>query len=103
LSAGSSWTCQVRSEYVSGLPFSAPVSNPANPNADNWPAILTNHHATWLSLGSYRSAVLSWLDLRDGGYEYNYGVPGFTTTDWVGVCQSTAFDLLSSDPIIVLR
>ena len=46
MSAGSSWTCQVRSEYVSELPFSAPDSNPANPNADNWPAILTNHRAT---------------------------------------------------------
>jgi len=90
-------------EYAFELTFSAPDSNPANPNTDNWPDILTNHRATSLTLGSYRSGVASWLDLRDGGYEYNYGVPGFTTSDWVGVCQSTVFDLLSSDPIIVLR
>ena len=90
-------------EYAFELPFSAPDSNPTNANIDNWPEILTNHRAAWLTLGSYRSALLSWLDLRDGGYEYNYGVPGFTTNDWVGVCQSTAFDLLSSDPIIALH
>ena len=90
-------------EYAFELPFSAPDSNPANPNTDNWPDILTNYRATWLSLGSYRSALLSWLDLRDGGYQYNYGVPGFTTTDWVGVCQATFLDTFSSDPIIVLR
>ena len=90
-------------EYAFELPFSAPDSNPTNANIDNWPDILTNHRAAWLTLGSYRTALLSWLDLRDGGYEYNYGVPGFTTNDWVGVCQSTAFDLLSGDPIIALR
>ncbi|MEI7910662.1 MAG: SGNH/GDSL hydrolase family protein [Verrucomicrobiota bacterium] len=90
-------------EYAFELTFSAPDSNPATPNTDNWPDILTNHRAAWLTLGSYRSAMLSWADLRDGGFEYNYGVPGFKTADWVAVCQSTVADLFSSDPIVALR
>jgi len=90
-------------EYAFEMTFSAPDSDPANPNTDNWPDLLTNHRGVWLTLGSYRSGVASWLDLRDGGYEYNYGVPGFKTSDWVGVCQSTYADLLSSDPLIRLR
>jgi len=64
-------------EYAFELPFSAPDSNPTNANIDNWPDILTNHRAAWLTLGSYRTALLSWLDLRDGGYEYNYGLMSF--------------------------
>jgi lysophospholipase L1-like esterase len=79
-------------EYAFELPFSAPDSNPTNANVDNWPDILTNHRAAWLTLGSYRSTVLGWPDLRDGGYEYNYGVPTFTTADWAAVCQSTIFN-----------
>ena len=79
-------------EYAFELPFTAPDSDPIHANVANWPEILTNHRADWITLGSYRSAVLSWSDLRDGGYEYNYGIPGFTTSDWVDVCQSTVFD-----------
>jgi lysophospholipase L1-like esterase len=90
-------------EYAFELTFSAPDSDPANPNMDNWPDILTNHRGAWITLGSYRSGFFSWTDLRDGGYENNFGVPGFTTTDWVGVCQSTYQDYFSSDPIIRLR
>lgn len=90
-------------EYAFELTFSAPDSNPGNPNTDNWPDILTNFRGAALTLGSYRSGVASWVDLRDGGYEYNYGVPGFTTSDWIAVSQSTFSDIFSSDPIVALR
>ena len=82
-------------EYAFELPFSAPDSNPTNANTDNWPDILSTRRAAWLTLGSYRSTVLAWQDLRDGGFEFNYGVPGFTTADWVAVWQATVFDLLN--------
>jgi len=89
-------------EYAFELTFSAPYSNPAKPNMDNWPDILTNHRGAWFTMGTYRSGLLSWLDLRNFGYENNFGVPGFTTTNWVGVCQSTLFNPLPTDPITAL-
>lgn len=97
-------------EYAYELPFSAPDSDPTRANTKNWPKILSDQRggppedeSAWLTLGTYRAGVASWTDLRDGGYEYNYGVPGFTTTDWVEVCQSTWLDTFSGDLITSLR
>jgi lysophospholipase L1-like esterase len=82
-------------EYAFELPFSAPDSNPTNANVDNWPDILSTHRAAWLTFGSYSSTVLAWQDLRNGGFEFNYGVPGFTTSDWLAVWQASLFDFLN--------
>lgn len=90
-------------EYAFELPFSAPDSNPLNANMNNWPEILSARRAAWFSIGTYRSALLSYPDLRNGGYELNFGVPGFKTWDWVAVCQSTILDTFSSDPVVALR
>ena len=90
-------------EYAFELPFSAPDTNPLVANTRNWPEILATYRAADFTLGSYNSALLSYPDLRNGGYKYNYGVPSFKTTDWLAVCQSTPLDLFSSDPIVVLR
>jgi lysophospholipase L1-like esterase len=90
-------------EYAFELPFSAPDSNPLVASARNWPEILSAHRAAEITLGSYNSAMLSYPDLRNGGYKYNFGVPSFKTTDWIAVSQATFFDTFSSDPIVALR
>jgi lysophospholipase L1-like esterase len=90
-------------EYAFELPFSAPDSDPLDANTENWPEILSGHRADTFTVGSYNSTLFSYRDLRNGGYLFNYGVPGFRTWDWIAVCQSTFLDLISSDPVIVLR
>ena len=90
-------------EYAFEAPFSAPDSNPAAANARNWPELLSAHRAADVTFGSYNSAYLSYPDLRNGGYKTNYGVPSFTTGDWVAVIQSSFFDTFSSDPVVALR
>jgi lysophospholipase L1-like esterase len=90
-------------EYAFELPFSAPDSNPLAANTRNWPDLLASHRAAWITLGSYGSSMLSYQDLRNGGYEFNYGVPGFKSWDWSAVCESTIADILSGDLIISLR
>jgi len=90
-------------EYAFELPFSAPDGNPLVANTRNWPEILSARRAAEFTLGSYNSGMLSYPDLRNGGYKYNFGVPSFTTTDWIAVFQATFFDTFSSDPIVALR
>lgn len=90
-------------EYVFEFPFSAPDSDPLNANARNWPEILAQQRPTWLGMGSYGSSLGSYPDLRDGGFKYNYGVPSFTTGDWVDVLESTFIDTFSGDPLDILR
>ena len=90
-------------EYAFELPFSAPDSDPLHANVKNWPEILSSRRAATFTLGSYSSSLLSYQDLRDGGYKYNYGVPGFQTGDWIAILQSTFFDIFSGDPVTALR
>ena len=90
-------------EYAFELPFSAPDSDPLDANTKNWLEILSTHRATTFTAGSYNSSLLSYLDLRNGGYQYNYGVPGFRTWDWIAVCNSTLRDVISGDLITSLR
>lgn len=90
-------------EYAFEQPFSAPDSNPLVANTRNWPEILATYRAAEVSLGSYNSGLLSYPDLRNGGYKYNYGVPSFKTSDWLAVIQSTILDTFSPDPVIALR
>ena len=90
-------------EYAFELPFTAPDSDPLDANVENWPEILSARRATTFTMGSYSSSLASYHDLRNGGYKYNYGVPGFKTVDWVAVCQSTIADIFSGDPITTLR
>ncbi len=90
-------------EYVFEFPFSAPDSDPLDANARNWPEILAQRRAAELGMGSYGSSLGSYPDLRDGGFKYNYGVPSFTTGDWVELLETTFFDTLSGDPMDILR
>lgn len=89
-------------EYHFEQPFSAPDSNPANPNVMNWPEILADRRATHVTMGSYQSSFFSYADLRNAGFKYNYGVPGFTSGDWIDVCTSDIWDTFSGDLIVSL-
>ncbi|NQX02938.1 SGNH/GDSL hydrolase family protein [bacterium] len=86
-------------EYAFELPFSAPDSAPSAANTRNWPEILSARRAASITFGSYNPSLLSYIDLRNGGYQYNYGVPSFRTADWIAVCQTT----FSFDPVVLLR
>jgi lysophospholipase L1-like esterase len=86
-------------EYHFELPFSAPDSNPTNPNTKNWVEILGARRDAEINLGSYKSSLPPYPDLRNMGYKFNYGVPSFKTTDWIAVINSS----LSLDPVVLLR
>jgi lysophospholipase L1-like esterase len=90
-------------EYAFEVPFSAPDSDPLDANTENWPEILSAHRAAGVTLGSYQSSLGYYLDLRDGGYETNYGVPGFRTWDWIEVCETSFWDTLSGDPFVLAQ
>ena len=80
-------------EYGFEIPFSAPESDPFNANTDNWVDTLRRKRGTgtgddWIDFGSYKDTAGAWFDLRDAGHKYNFGVPGFTTSDWLEVLDS---------------
>ncbi len=72
-------------EYAFELTFSAPASNPTNANARNWPELFRIFRATEVSLGPYESTAASYLDLRNAGHEWNFGIPGTTLRNWVNL------------------
>jgi len=75
-------------EYRFELPFSAPKSLiPPVANTTNWVEILAIRRAEYFSMGSYKSTLLEYGDLRNTGYKFNYGVPGFTSQDWVSIIE----------------
>jgi lysophospholipase L1-like esterase len=69
--------------------FSGPDSSPANANILNWVEILNAHRPAYISFGSYKSDYFGYSDLRNGGFAYNWGVPAFTTADFVEVVESS--------------
>ena len=75
-------------EYANEIPFSAPDSNPSNPNTENWVEILDDRRATHLDFGS--DGV--YPDLRALGFKYNWGFPGATSDFWVDVLNSSFWD-----------
>lgn len=78
-------------EYRFELPFSAPDSNPTNANVKNWVEMLHQHRSADFSMGNYEPSVFNYLDYRNAGYEYNYGVPGFTAKKWDMVLYDPGF------------
>lgn len=69
-------------EYRFETPFSAPDSNPFVANTQNWVELLHQHRPTHLTMGNFEASLGNYLDFRNAGYEYNYGVPGFTAERW---------------------
>ena len=85
-------------EYAFELTFSAPDSNTTNANVRNWPELFRIFRPTEVSLGPYESTFGSYADLRDAGHEWNFGVPGFTTRNWVNLLSGNP----NSDPLAPL-
>lgn len=68
-------------EYAFELPFSAPDSNPTEANLRNWVEILAATRASEISFGNYEGHLAYYGDYRNGGFAYNWAVPGFKTKD----------------------
>lgn len=71
-------------EYAFEVTFSAPDSNSSNANVRNWPELFRIFRSTDLDMGPYRTGV-PYGDLRTLGHQYNFGIPGTTTTNWANL------------------
>lgn len=77
-------------EYRFETPFSAPEGGSVlEANVRNWPEILAARRADAVTMGSYDANLASYPDSRNGGYKYNYGVPGAKASGWVEVIGTT--------------
>ncbi len=79
-------------EYTFEVPFSAPASDPFNSNVKNWPELFHYFRPNDATLGPYLSGVASYPDIRDGGHRYNFGVPGYTTSNWIDVLNQSSYN-----------
>lgn len=79
-------------EYRFEVPFSAPESNPLDTNTKNWIEILGEQRVDEISFGEYKGEPFGWSDSRNGGYEYNWSVPGSETETWFEVFEAGPFD-----------
>lgn len=86
-------------EYAFEVPFSAPDSNPTNANVRNWPELLRIHRATEATLGTYESSAAGYSDLRNAGHRLNFGVPGFTTSNWITLLNTTSRFPIPNEPL----
>ena len=78
-------------EYAFELPFSAPDSDPIHANIRNWIELLAATHPAEISFGSYEGHLGYYADYRDGGYAYNWAVPGFKTKDFIELINPPFF------------
>ncbi|WP_367873041.1 SGNH/GDSL hydrolase family protein [Luteolibacter sp. Populi] len=69
-------------EYAYELTFSAPDSNSTNANVRSWPELFRIFRANEVSLGPFESTGGSYVDLRNAGHEWNFGIPGMTSLNW---------------------
>lgn len=81
-------------EYRFETPFSAPDSDSQVANARNWVELLHTYRPLSFTMGNYEPSLFNYLDYRNAGYEYNYGVPGFKAERWDKLLYSATFDLL---------
>ncbi len=81
-------------EYRFETPFSGPDTTPPpiDANTNNWPELLSARRSADVSFGTYEANLASYPDFRDGGYKYNYGIPGFTAEAWVEIINTTLED-----------
>ena len=77
-------------EYAFELTFSAPDSEPTNANTRSWTELFRLFRPAQASLGSWESTGGAYLDLRNAGHRLNFGIPGFSTTNW--------YNLLTNNP-----
>jgi len=57
-------------------------------NIHNWPELIRSYRSTEANLGTYKAS--SYLDWRTKGASANFAFPGFTTSDWLGIVNTTA-------------
>ncbi len=76
-------------EYEYEAIFSAPASAPLSANTNNWVELLSDYRFDEVTLGTYAGSLGSYEDWRDAGYRLNFGVPSFTTVDWLRVFFTT--------------
>ncbi|MEK7952453.1 SGNH/GDSL hydrolase family protein [Luteolibacter sp. Y139] len=76
-------------EYAYELTFSAPDSDQFNANVRNWPELLRLFRPAEATLGPFESTGGSYLDLRDAGHEWNFGIPGMTMVFWKNLLYNT--------------
>jgi lysophospholipase L1-like esterase len=81
-------------EYRFEAPFSAPDNNPVVANTMNWVELLHAYRPLDFTMGNYEPSLLNYLDYRNAGYEYNYGVPGFKAERWDQLLLSTPLNFL---------
>ncbi|MCW1924698.1 SGNH/GDSL hydrolase family protein [Luteolibacter arcticus] len=79
-------------EYAYEFPFSAPESQPTNANTRSWPELLRIFRPTEASLGPLEATGGSYLDLRNAGHEWNFGIPGMTMIFWKNLLYNTPSD-----------
>ena len=79
-------------EYRFEVPFSAPASDPFDSNTKNWIELLAEHRPEEVNFGEYRRNLLSYPDVRDAGFEYNWSIPGALTDTWIEVLNSSIFN-----------
>lgn len=80
-------------EYHFEIPFSAPDSDPANANTMNWVEILHERRGGDLDFGDYESSwPFGYLDWRQAGHDYNFGVPGSDTNKWMHILHPDISD-----------
>lgn len=100
LAIGDSLTEEYRFETL----FSAPDNDPFVANTKNWVELLHAHRPLAFTMGGYEPSLGNYLDFRNAGYEYNYGVPGFKAERWVELLykEYSFIDLLRPENIIAL-
>ena len=79
-------------EYSFEIPFSAPENDPLDANTQNWIESLDAHRSGQIDFGSYASNIAAYPDVRNGGYKYNWSIPGADTDQWQDVVTSTFFN-----------
>lgn len=85
-------------EYAFEFPFTSPATGqPAN-HARNWPELLSAARPAEVTFGSYSPNLGAYSDFRDGGYRLNFGVPGYTTENWLRVIRTESYNPFT-DPI----
>jgi lysophospholipase L1-like esterase len=82
-------------EYAYEVTFSAPDSSPNNANVRSWPELLRIFRPTEVTLGPFEPQGGSYLDLRNAGHEYNFGIPGTNVLNWINLLGDTG----ESDPL----
>lgn len=58
-------------------------------NARNWVELMSDRRSSEVTFGTYKSNYFGYADWRNAGYRLNYGIPGDTTVDWVGIIGTT--------------